>query len=284
MRKTYDRSRNVPYERQNKTGNFSFPSSPFGNSIPELAAAPDPRAQQSPEQASRFDPRNPPLEHTPDRRAQPQTRPQSQPQARTLQPRSSHDRHEPVVNPNARPLSPNPAAMPRKKKPVAATSALKDLMFLLMKLAIICFSFVLLFTFLFGVVRYNDSSMDPSIKDGDIVLFFRNKTDKYHPRDVVILDFNGKRQVRRVIATAGDTVDITEDGLYINGALQQEQGIYQKTERYQEGVEFPLVVPEGQVFVMGDSRKDATDSRIYGCVRISDTYGKAMAVIRRRGI
>ena len=73
-------------------------------------------------------------------------------------------------------------------------------------------------------------------------------------------------------------------GLLINGSLQQEQEIYQKTERYQEGGEFPLTVPEGQVFVLGDSRSGATDSRIYGSVEIEDTLGKVMTVIRRRSI
>jgi signal peptidase I len=183
-------------------------------------------------------------------------------------------------------MAPLPKAVNPKpqKKQAAATSALKDLLFLFLKIGMICCVIVLMFTFLFGIVRYQDASMEPAIKDGDIVIFYRGKVEKYSPKEVIILDFNGKRQVRRVVATAGDTVDITEDGLLINGALQQEQTIYQKTERYLEGVEFPLTVPEGQIFVLGDARKDATDSRIYGCVKISDTYGKAMAIIRRRGI
>ena len=160
----------------------------------------------------------------------------------------------------------------------------KDLLFLLVKIASIILAAVLLFTFLYGITRYGEPSMDPMIKDGDLVIFYRYTESGYLPHDAVMLEFKGQRSVRRVIATAGDIVDITEDGLVINGALQQEPSVYQKTERYHDGVSFPLTVPEGQVFVLADSREDAVDSRIYGCVDIKDTLGKVMAVIRRRNI
>jgi signal peptidase I len=87
-----------------------------------------------------------------------------------------------------------------------------------------------------------------------------------------------------VVALAGDTVDITEKGFYINGALQREPDIYRETERYQDGIDFPLTVLEGHVFVLGDNRTGTTDSRIYGPVRINDTQGKVMTVVRRRSI
>jgi signal peptidase I len=163
-------------------------------------------------------------------------------------------------------------------------SVLKDLLFLLIKIACIVLVFALLFTFMFGLVRYEDPSMDPAIKDGDLVILYRYTKSGYSPQDLVALDYNGKKQIRRVIATAGDEVDITEDGLVINGALQQEPDIYQKTDRYEDGVSFPLTVPEGQIFVLGDNRTDSIDSRIYGCVQIENTIGKVMTVIRRRSI
>lgn len=160
----------------------------------------------------------------------------------------------------------------------------KDLLFLLLKIASIALVFTVLFTCLFGITRYQEPSMAMAIKDGDLVIYYQYTQAGYLPQDVVMLEYNGQLQARRVVATAGDTVDITEDGLLINGALQQESGIYQKTERYQEGVDFPLTVPEGQIFVLGDNRTGATDSRIYGCVKVQDTLGKVMTVIRRRSI
>jgi len=161
----------------------------------------------------------------------------------------------------------------------------KDLVFLLVKIGVIVLIFVLLSTFLYGIVRYYEPSMSPTVKDGDIVVFNRYIHEEgYHPREVIALVYDGETQIRRVVATAGDIVDINEDGLVINGALQQEPEIYSPTERYADGVSFPLTVPERHVFVLGDSRTNATDSRIYGCVSIGDTLGKVMTVIRSRGI
>ena len=169
-------------------------------------------------------------------------------------------------------------------KPQRKTSVLKDLLMLILKIAFILLAFVLLFTFLFGFARYAEPSMSPAIKDGDLVIYYRYTKVGYLPQDTIMLEYDGQVQARRVVAVEGDVVDITESGLVINGALQQEADIYQKTERYVEGVEFPLTVPEGQVFVLGDSRTGATDSRIYGPVEVNDTLGKVMAVIRRRSI
>jgi len=160
----------------------------------------------------------------------------------------------------------------------------KDLLSLLLKVGSIIAVFTLLFSFLFGLLRCRETSMAPAIKDGDLVLFYRYSGAGYLPQDVIVLKYRGQKQARRVIATAGDTVDITEDGLVINGALQQEPEIFQITRRYLDGENFPQTVPEGQVFVLGDYRPGAADSRVYGCVRLEETLGKVMAVIRRRGI
>lgn len=162
-------------------------------------------------------------------------------------------------------------------------SLLKDVLFLLAKVAVIIIVFLLIFTFLFGLCRNTDMSMAPSVKDGDLVMFYRlDKT--YAAGDTILLTFQGQTQVRRIIATAGDVVDITEEGLLVNGALLQEPEIYQQTQCYADGITFPLTVGEGQVFVLGDARESATDSRVYGAVDIKDTLGKVIAVLRRRNI
>jgi signal peptidase I len=162
-------------------------------------------------------------------------------------------------------------------------SVMHDLISLLIKIVSVVVIAVLLFTFMFGLYYNVDPSMVPAIKDGDLVMFYR-MDKKYVAQDTVVLEFDGRKQVRRVVATAGNIVDITEEGLLVNGAIQQERNIYKPTERYDTGVDFPLTVPEGSIFVLGDNREDATDSRVYGTVDTDDTLGKVMAILRRRDV
>lgn len=163
------------------------------------------------------------------------------------------------------------------------TTLLCDILHLLLKIVVIVVMLMLLFTYLFGIHRNRDISMQPTIKGGDLTVFYR--LDKsYIAGDCVLVEYEGKKQVRRVTAVAGDTVNITEDGLVINGEPQLEMAIYEETNRYTEGIEFPVVVGEGEIFVLGDSRKNATDSRVYGCVLVKDTLGKVITLIRRRAI
>lgn len=159
----------------------------------------------------------------------------------------------------------------------------KDILFLLVKIAAIGLAFLLLFTFMYGLMQGPDASMKPAIRDGDLVLYYR--LDKqYAQGDVLLLEFEGAVQIRRVVATAGDTVDISESGLIVNGAIQQETDIYEQTQRYVEGVDFPITLGENQVFVLADARDGATDSRVYGAVDVGDTLGKVITILRRRNI
>ena len=167
----------------------------------------------------------------------------------------------------------------RSSKP----SAWKDLGALGLKIAVIAVIAVLVFTFVYGLHYNVEPGMAPAIKDGDMVVYYRWDKD-YRAGDLVLLTFQGQKQVRRVIAAAGDKVDITGDGLLINGALQQEREIYYQTRRYAEGIEFPIIVGEGEIFVLGDTREDVTDSRIYGAVNIADTQGTVIVIFRRRSL
>ena len=167
--------------------------------------------------------------------------------------------------------------------PQSQPSLRQDILFLLLKIGIICLIIIVLFTFIYGVFRCEESGMSPAVKDGDLIVYYR--LDKnYVPSDVAVVEYEGRLSPRRVIATEGDTVDITEDGLTVNGALQQESEIYEETLLYEDGIDFPLILEQGEIFLLGDAREHAADSRIYGPVKAEETYGKVMMVIRRRGI
>lgn len=183
-------------------------------------------------------------------------------------------------------VSSQPSEKKKKNKKVKKTQAellIQDALGLLIKIvAIIAFA-TFVFTFMFGVYRNNDPSMIPAIQDGDLVFYYR-LDKRYVSSDVLVAEYGEKKLSLRVVAVAGDTVDIREEGLFINGFLQQESKIYEATKRFADGVDFPLTVQEGQVFVLGDSRENSSDSRIFGAVDITDTYGKVITIIRRRGI
>ena len=169
-------------------------------------------------------------------------------------------------------------------KKVNKYSFKKDLIFLLLKILLIICVMFLIFSFVYGIARTNDISMKPAIKDSDLVLYYRLDKNFCFWRCGRFLKKNNRIMMSRVVAVAGDQVDITKDGLMINGAVQISQDIYSDTTQFKDGTDFPLTVGQGQVFVLGDNRTVASDSRIYGCLNINDIKGKAIAVIRTRGI
>lgn len=158
---------------------------------------------------------------------------------------------------------------------------LRDLKSLLLEVILIIAVVLAIYCFLFGFLRANDRAMFPAVRDGDLVVY--DRLDKsYSQRDLLAMKIDGTMQVRRVIGVAGDTIDFKEGVLFLNGIPQDESGVYEKSEQFKEGIAFPLTVPEGQVFVMGDAREHATDSRIYGCINCRETYGTVILVVRRR--
>lgn len=170
-----------------------------------------------------------------------------------------------------------------EEKTTQELSLAQDIIQLLLKIVIIIFAMILVFTFLYGIARINDVSMKPAIKDGDLVMYYR-LDKRFVSGDVAVFDVNGRTTTGRVVAVAGDSVDITKDGLKINGADQVSQDIYFDTTQFKDGVDFPITVAEGQVFILGDNRPQASDSRTYGCIDLKDIKGKVIAVIRTRGI
>lgn len=103
-------------------------------------------------------------------------------------------------------------------KKVNKYSFKKDLIFLLLKILLIICVMFLIFSFVYGIARTNDISMKPAIKDSDLVLYYR--LDKnFVSGDVVVFKKNNRIMMSRVVAVAGDQVDISKDGLLINGAV-----------------------------------------------------------------
>lgn len=155
-----------------------------------------------------------------------------------------------------------------------------ELIFIGLKIVIFLLLLVIAFGFIFGIKRCNDDMMAPAYKNSDLAIYYRLQGD-YQATDTVVIEKNGKTQIRRIIAKSGDTIDITADGLKINGYLQQESNIYKDTLPYKEGVQFPITLGNDEYFVLGDNRTNAEDSRIYGAVNKKEIKGIIMILVRR---
>lgn len=147
-------------------------------------------------------------------------------------------------------------------------------------LAVAVAAIALIFTFAVRIIQVDGSSMNPTLYNGERVLICTFLKPDYG--DVVIIDSYipyGKPLVKRVIGKAGDTIDIDfEQGIvYRNGEPLDEPYTAETTWTY-ESVNFPITVPDGCLFIMGDNRNNSKDSRDreIGCVDTRDVLGVAL--------
>lgn len=133
---------------------------------------------------------------------------------------------------------------------------------------------VLVATLWLPVLQIYGKSMTPTLMDGEII--FSVKTSEFEAGDVISFYYNNKILVKRVIATAGEWVDIDEEGIVsVDGYVLEEP--YLEEHAFGDcNLDLPYQVPEGKVFVMGDHRSTSVDSRntAVGCVAQEQIVGK----------
>ena len=133
---------------------------------------------------------------------------------------------------------------------------------------------VLVATLLLPVLQIYGSSMDPTLREGDIVVSV--KGGQIRQGDVVAFYYNNRILVKRVIAVGGDVVNIDVDGnVSVNGEALPEPYLREKSAG-QSDLEYPYTVDPNTFFVLGDHRETSVDSRnsLIGCSERSEIGGR----------
>jgi len=144
--------------------------------------------------------------------------------------------------------------------------------------------------FLFSPIIVDGPSMAPTLEDGDQMIVNRFIYDVSEPErfDIVVFHASDQRDfIKRVVGLPGDHVAVSDDVLYINGEPVREPFLAEQKQALGPNEtltnDFTLeettgeyqTVPEGHVFVLGDNRRNSTDSRIFGVIPIDEIVGKA---------
>lgn len=149
--------------------------------------------------------------------------------------------------------------------------SLKNTVFSLVTVAAIA---VLVATLWLPVLQIYGGSMSPTLEDGQIVV--STTVNKLESGDIIAFYYNNKVLVKRVIAGAGQWINIDADGnVFINDSYLNEPYISKKALGNTD-IEYPYQVPEGKIFVMGDEREISIDSRTstVGCIDREQIIGK----------
>lgn len=138
---------------------------------------------------------------------------------------------------------------------------------------------IFIIVFLYQPVKVEGTSMAPLLSDQERIFInkYVYRFEPIHREDVVVFWYPLDRSmsfIKRVIGLPGDTIDIREGELYVNGKHVPEP--YVPPRYFDDSSYGPITVPPDEYFVMGDHRDSSNDSRIFGPVSRKFIYGKAV--------
>lgn len=190
---------------------------------------------------------------------------------------------------------------PKKKK-----SFLKDLLewILVLSIAIVVSLFII--SNVISITQIKEQSMEPNFIENDRVIVYKLGYNLGKPKrgDIIILNktilekgliinminegkdiidnityrFTGiiekNNLIKRIVAIPGDTINIKDGLVYINGEVEKGYEFKGKT-KYSSGITYPLEIPKDKYFILGDNRENSIDSRNLGLIDYPQIKGKA---------
>lgn len=135
----------------------------------------------------------------------------------------------------------------------------------------------LLFIFVVGIDQVVGPSMNPTLKEGDVIvvnkLLYRFKDIKRN--DIVVLSQDEKHMIKRVVGLPGDNIEYIDNYLYVNGKKYKEPFIKDViTEDFSLKDLGYDKIPKDMYLVLGDNRENSRDSRSYGLISKKQIIGK----------
>ena len=132
--------------------------------------------------------------------------------------------------------------------------------------------------FIFTTVMVEGKSMMPTLKPGDacVVNCWLPRFRGYHRGDIVVIRDPVKEELiaKRIIALAGDRVQLRGGRVYVNGQLSTESYLDAGTQTYSRQLRDRVItVGANSYFVMGDNRAESEDSRYFGDIDREDLIG-----------
>lgn len=141
-----------------------------------------------------------------------------------------------------------------------------------------------IFTFFFKISTVNGDSMRNTLHNGDRLIITAHDSNIEYGDIVIISQPNAYEEVlvKRVIAKGGQTVNIDRDTheVSVDGVVLDEPYIREQTRVLGDAFSYPVTVPEGCLFVMGDNRNESGDSRYKAVGMIDERYVVGQAVYR----
>lgn len=156
-------------------------------------------------------------------------------------------------------------------------------------LALTLIIFLVIQTFVAQPYKVQQQSMEHTLEPDQYVLVDKltPRFDSYKRGDIVVftpptdwIQEDGTPFIKRIIGVGGDTVDIRDGDVFINGKKIDETYIYAQPEDPPQpttvpGDEHRWVIPDGELFLMGDHRSNSADSRTFGPVPLASVIGRA---------